>query len=90
MKLEYKFSEPLNVTYFYLLPVCYALSSVTHLFPIFQFEDIGPHGTKILIYNLWLNDEGIYELSFDDDDEVCSIYNYFIRFFLWICINYKS
>ncbi|XP_059437585.1 protein MICRORCHIDIA 2-like [Corylus avellana] len=34
-----------------------------------QFEDIGPHGTKILIYNLWLNDEGIYELSFDDDDE---------------------
>ncbi|KAJ9147017.1 hypothetical protein P3X46_029223 [Hevea brasiliensis] len=34
-----------------------------------QFEDIGPHGTKIIIYNLWLNDEGIYELSFDDDDE---------------------
>lgn len=34
-----------------------------------QFEDIGSHGTKVLIYNLWLNDEGIYELSFDDDDE---------------------
>ncbi|XP_038702683.1 protein MICRORCHIDIA 2-like [Tripterygium wilfordii] len=34
-----------------------------------QFEDIGRHGTKIIIYNLWLNDEGIYELSFDDDDE---------------------
>ncbi|CAL5197531.1 unnamed protein product [Lathyrus oleraceus] len=34
-----------------------------------QFEDIGSHGTKILIYNLWLNDEGIYELSFDDDAE---------------------
>lgn len=34
-----------------------------------QFEDIGSHGTKIIIYNLWLNDEGIYELSFDDDDE---------------------
>ncbi|KAJ8771056.1 hypothetical protein K2173_023381 [Erythroxylum novogranatense] len=34
-----------------------------------QFEDIGPHGTRILIYNLWLNDEGVYELSFDDDDE---------------------
>jgi hypothetical protein len=42
-------------------------------FPIFQFEDIGLHGTKILIYNLWLNDEGIYELSFDDDDEVYCI-----------------
>ncbi|XP_050228354.1 protein MICRORCHIDIA 1-like isoform X2 [Mercurialis annua] len=34
-----------------------------------QFEDIGPHGTKIIVYNLWLNDEGVYELSFDDDDE---------------------
>ncbi|CAN6563234.1 unnamed protein product [Malus baccata var. baccata] len=34
-----------------------------------QFEEIGSHGTRILIYNLWLNDEGIYELSFDDDDE---------------------
>ncbi|KAK1422148.1 hypothetical protein QVD17_25065 [Tagetes erecta] len=34
-----------------------------------QFEDIGSHGTKIIIYNLWLNDEGIYELNFDEDDE---------------------
>ncbi|CAN1344390.1 Protein MICRORCHIDIA 2 [Linum perenne] len=34
-----------------------------------QFDAIGKHGTKILIYNLWLNDEGVYELSFDDDDE---------------------
>ncbi|GMH14893.1 hypothetical protein Nepgr_016734 [Nepenthes gracilis] len=34
-----------------------------------QFDNIGPHGTKIIIFNLWLNDEGIYELSFDDDDE---------------------
>lgn len=34
-----------------------------------QFQDIGPHGTKIIIYNLWLNDEGIYELNFDEDDE---------------------
>ncbi|KAK9265940.1 hypothetical protein L1049_003464 [Liquidambar formosana] len=36
---------------------------------LLQFEDIGSHGTKIIIFNLWLNDEGIYELSFDDDDE---------------------
>nr|AAO22768.1 unknown protein [Arabidopsis thaliana] len=34
-----------------------------------QFEDVGTHGTKVIIYNLWLNDEGIYELSFDDDEE---------------------
>lgn len=34
-----------------------------------QFEDIGSHGTKIIVYNLWLNDEGIYEMSLDDDSE---------------------
>jgi len=34
-----------------------------------QFEDIGPHGTKIVIYNLWLNDDGILELDFDKDKE---------------------
>ncbi|XP_073122621.1 protein MICRORCHIDIA 2-like [Henckelia pumila] len=34
-----------------------------------QFDDIGSHGTKIIIFNLWMNDEGIYELCFDDDDE---------------------
>ncbi|OAO97123.1 hypothetical protein AXX17_AT4G41430 [Arabidopsis thaliana] len=34
-----------------------------------QLEDIGTHGTKVIIYNLWLNDEGIYELSFHDDNE---------------------
>ncbi|KAL8231067.1 hypothetical protein R6Q57_000845 [Mikania cordata] len=34
-----------------------------------EFEDIGLHGTKIMIFNLWLNDEGIYELNFDEDDE---------------------
>ncbi|KAL8047340.1 hypothetical protein ABFX02_08G234400 [Erythranthe guttata] len=34
-----------------------------------QFDNIGSHGTKIIIYNLWMNDEGIYELNFDDDEE---------------------
>ncbi|KAL9273763.1 MICRORCHIDIA 2-like protein, partial [Drosera capensis] len=34
-----------------------------------MFDGIGSHGSRILIYNLWLNDEGIYELSFDDDNE---------------------
>lgn len=36
---------------------------------LLQFKDMGSHGTKIIIFNLWLNEEGIYELSFDDDDE---------------------
>jgi hypothetical protein len=28
------------------------------------------HGTKVLIYNLWMNDDGLLELDFDDDDKV--------------------
>lgn len=35
-----------------------------------QFEDVGTHGTKVLIYNLWMNDTSLLELDFDDDDEV--------------------
>ncbi|XP_011628917.1 protein MICRORCHIDIA 2 isoform X1 [Amborella trichopoda] len=35
-----------------------------------QFEDIGPHGTKIIIYNLWLNDDGLSELDFTDDEDI--------------------
>ncbi|XP_051120737.1 protein MICRORCHIDIA 2-like [Andrographis paniculata] len=34
-----------------------------------QFDNMGSHGTKIIIYNLWMNDEGVYELNFDDDNE---------------------
>ena len=34
-----------------------------------QFENIGPHGTKFIVYNLWLNDDGIRELDFDTDKE---------------------
>lgn len=30
-----------------------------------QFDDIGSHGTKIIIYNLWYNDDGKMELDFD-------------------------
>lgn len=35
-----------------------------------QFNDIGWHGTKVIIYNLWLNDDGILELDFDSDEHV--------------------
>ncbi|CAK9161778.1 unnamed protein product [Ilex paraguariensis] len=34
-----------------------------------QFDDIGTHGTKIVIYNLWLNGDGDMELDFDIDTE---------------------
>ncbi|QCE14516.1 Histidine kinase-like ATPase [Vigna unguiculata] len=32
-----------------------------------QFDDIGSHGTKVIIYNLWCNDDGNLELDFDTD-----------------------
>ncbi|XP_054805722.1 protein MICRORCHIDIA 6 isoform X2 [Prosopis cineraria] len=34
-----------------------------------QLDDIGPHGTKVIIYNLWFNDDGNLELDFDKDPE---------------------
>ncbi|XP_077225710.1 protein MICRORCHIDIA 2-like [Tasmannia lanceolata] len=36
---------------------------------LLQFEDIRPHGTKVIVYNLWLNDDGDLELDFDDNEE---------------------
>ncbi|KAL3642336.1 hypothetical protein CASFOL_013151 [Castilleja foliolosa] len=34
-----------------------------------QCDEIGPNGTKIIIYNLWHNDEGKMELDFEADPE---------------------
>lgn len=34
-----------------------------------QFDDIGSHGTKVIVYNLWLNDDGEMELDFESDKE---------------------
>ncbi|KAK8923608.1 hypothetical protein KSP39_PZI019477 [Platanthera zijinensis] len=34
-----------------------------------QFDDIGHHGTKVIVFNLWQNDDGIMELDFDTDSE---------------------
>ncbi|XP_057516293.1 protein MICRORCHIDIA 6-like isoform X6 [Amaranthus tricolor] len=34
-----------------------------------QFEDIGSHGTKIIIFNLWFADDGTLEFDFDSDPE---------------------
>lgn len=34
-----------------------------------QFDDIEAHGTKIIIYNLWLSDDGVLELDFNKDEE---------------------
>ncbi|KAI3684514.1 hypothetical protein L6452_33738 [Arctium lappa] len=34
-----------------------------------QFEDVGPQGTKVVIYNLWLGEDGNLELDFEADPE---------------------
>lgn len=34
-----------------------------------QLDDIGYNGTKIIIYNLWLDDEGNMELDFESDPQ---------------------
>lgn len=34
-----------------------------------QFDDIGPHGTKIIVFNLWHNDDGFMELDFHTDSQ---------------------
>ncbi|CAI9267234.1 unnamed protein product [Lactuca saligna] len=34
-----------------------------------QFDNVGPHGTKVIIYNLWLDNEGNVELDFESDPE---------------------
>lgn len=34
-----------------------------------QYDDIGYHGTKVVIYNLWFSDDGNVELDFDSDPE---------------------
>ncbi|KAJ9568275.1 hypothetical protein OSB04_004241 [Centaurea solstitialis] len=34
-----------------------------------QFEDVGSHGTKVIIYNLWLDEDRNMELDFETDPE---------------------
>ena len=37
---------------------------------LLQFTDMKRHGTKIVLYNLWEDDEGQLELDFDQDPYV--------------------
>ena len=52
----------------------HALRSILHWSPFTsvaslqrEAERIGPHGTLVLIYNLWQTPDGLYELDFDAD-----------------------
>lgn len=38
-----------------------------------QFDDIGHHGTKVIVFNLWLNDDGEMELDFESDEKVSDV-----------------
>lgn len=42
-----------------------------------QFDGIGDHGTKIIVYNLWHNDDGNMELDFNSDSKVSFVFIYF-------------
>ena len=35
---------------------------------------MGLHGTKVVVFNLWFNDDGDLELDFDSDAEVSNFF----------------
>jgi len=42
-----------------------------------QFDDMGEHGTKIIVFNLWFNDDGDMELDFISDEKESCISLYY-------------
>lgn len=42
-------------------------------FSNFQFNLLKDQGTRVIIYNLWEDDQGQLELDFDEDPNVCPI-----------------
>jgi hypothetical protein len=47
------------------------IDSLLIFFSLWQFDDIeNHHGTKIIIFNLWFNDDENLELDFDTDPQV--------------------
>lgn len=67
-----------------MLPTSFPSVTFTFFyFPLWQFEDVGSHGTKVIIYNMWLNSDAKLELDFDSVAEVYSLYLY-VSDFLFI------
>jgi hypothetical protein len=66
----------LLVFFFFLLTSC---------FRTLQFKLMSDHGTRIIIYNLWEDDQGMLELDFDSDPHVClqCLISFQIRFWNW-------
>ncbi|XP_027192261.1 protein MICRORCHIDIA 6-like isoform X2 [Cicer arietinum] len=52
-----------------LLSYTYLMRAKLDRIVVPMFDDIEYHGTKIIIFNLWFNDDGNLELDFDTDPE---------------------
>jgi len=52
----------------------FLISCKSHNFAIIlQFSSMTNQGTRIVIYNLWDDDQGELELDFDADQHVCLV-----------------
>ncbi|XP_016191263.1 protein MICRORCHIDIA 6 isoform X3 [Arachis ipaensis] len=55
-----------------LLSYTYMMQTQLDRIVVPMLDEIGCHGTKIIIYNLWFNDDGNLELDFDfDTEDIC-------------------
>ena len=62
-------------TFLYLIFTTFLFSlTICLFFLVWQFDNVGSHGTKVIIYNLWLNSDAKLELDFDSDAEVNIFY----------------
>ena len=52
-------------------PVCVISHVLLEFFWTMQFNLIENHGTRVIIYNLWEDDQGQLELDFGSDQHVC-------------------
>lgn len=68
----------LHIKYMILI-YTYSLFWLTRYSSLMQFQNMGSYGTKVVVYNLWFNDEGITELDFDTDPEVVFLF-YWLSF----------
>lgn len=67
-----------NVDYYLDLLVAYCLILTCYIsITLLQFDDMGSHGTKVIIYNLWFNNDGDMEIDFNTDLKVVFLFYWF-------------
>lgn len=54
-----------------------------------QFNLMQDQGTRIIIYNLWEDDEGQLELDFDFDQHVCLLWSLFTQSYHIMYCSFK-